>query len=489
MDADTLNKGLLAGKVGVWRWRVDTDQLEWSENLESLHGLEAGTFDGTLSSFRNDIHPSDTSDVWQAIQSTLETGDPYTSVYRTNPSLSTDPVWIEASGSIVTDPEGVRYLTGVCMDVTARRAAERELETRLAQQKAIADFGTFAFGEGRIQKVLDRAVDVAADVLDVPLTKILLFAGTADHLRLASGRGWHDGLVGNATVGTELQSQAGYTLVAKSPVIVEDLRTETRFSGPELLHEHGVRSGISVLIPGSSTRPFGVFGIHDTRLRQFADTDAEFLLSLATIVANAARNREALDHRQLLVREMSHRAGNMLQLVSTIASQTFSSARSPEEAHSSFSERLGSLSRANYIVAHGGWTSTRVRTLFGDTLKPFADRISMQGRDVLLPPDLCFDLGLIAHELAANSSRYGSLAGDDGRVELNWNVERSGSELATFTLTWRDPINTEPDPSIPRRGFGSRLMVALIESKWSGKIDVERAQGYCLSASIPFTPA
>jgi hypothetical protein len=73
----------------------------------------------------------------------------------------------------------------------------------------------------------------------------------------AAGVGWQEGLVNYAIVGADLDSQAGYTLVSQKPVIVEDLRKETRFRGPALLHKHGVVSGISVVIHGID-QPFGV---------------------------------------------------------------------------------------------------------------------------------------------------------------------------------------------------------------------------------------
>ena len=138
-----------------------------------------------------------------------------------------------------------------------------------------------------------------------------------------------------------------YALMEKGPVIVRDLRSETRFSGPQLLHDHKVRSGMSVVIPGPTARPFGVFGIHDRTMRPFDQTDAEFLQSLANIVAGAVRQSAASAHRMLLVREMAHRAGNMLQLVSSIAAQTFKSNADPQLARKSFSDRLSALNR-NY---------------------------------------------------------------------------------------------------------------------------------------------
>ncbi len=62
------------------------------------------------------------------------------------------------------------------------------------------------------------------------------------------------GLVGKAIVDAGDTSQAGYTPRVKIPIIVDDLRTEKRFSGPALLHNHSVISGLSVII-GSLEKP------------------------------------------------------------------------------------------------------------------------------------------------------------------------------------------------------------------------------------------
>lgn len=487
-DGDRLIEGLAVGGVGVWRWAVNTDRLYWSPNLENLHALPPGSFDGTLSSFQNDVHPEDAQHVWGQIQRALETGEPYRATYRTAGVRPSGELWIEATGNIVEAEDGTRFLTGVCMDVTARVRAEKELEQRLRQQKAVGEFGAFAFGEPSLNRVMAKACELAAEVLDVPLTKILRFAGSADHLVLAAGVGWQDGLVGKGTVGTELASQAGYTLVSPEPVIVEDLLTETRFNGPDLLHRHNVRSGMSVVIPGSSSRPFGVFGVHATEVRRFTPADTEFLVSLVTIVANSARNNEAAEHRLLLVREMAHRAGNMLQLVSTIANQTFSDTENVAAARRAFSERLGSLSRANYLVAKGGWTSTRFSELLRETLNPFADKLDMSGRDVLLPPELCFDLGLVVHELATNAVKYGSLGDGGGKACLSWDIERGDGAQSWLIFSWHDPVNREARTGAPRKGFGSRLLDGLVTQKWGGTIEVRREAGYTMTARIPFDP-
>jgi two-component sensor histidine kinase len=479
-----LEDGLRLGDAGVWRWQIDSDRLEWTQNLEAVHHLPLGSFDGTLASFQRDLHPDDAQDVWQKITESIETGAPYRAVYRTAPRADAPDLWIETSGGVITAPDGTRYLTGICLDVSERVRKENQLQRRLAQQHAVAHFGSFALNEEDLQVVLDEAVRVAAEVLQAPLTKILEFSETAEHLVLRAGIGWADGLLGRGEVGIDLASQAGYTLVAREPVIVRDLTEETRFSGPQLLHDHKVLSGISVVIPGSTVRPFGVFGIHDRNVRDFDQTDAEFLQSLANIVAGAARQAAAADHRLLMVREMAHRAGNLMQLVSSIAAQTFNANPDVALARKSFSERLSALARSNYVVSRGGWTMTRFSELLQETLKPFGDQIESKGRDILLPPELCFDMGLVLHELATNSMKYGTLGRDGGKISIQWTYRRRPDGSCLFRFIWDDPL---PSREVPAKGtgFGSKLMSALIEGKWNGAVSLSEVPHFRITLEVP----
>lgn len=482
-DGPALAEGLRLGRAGVWRWKIDSNELEWTAHLAQVHALPPEAFDGTLASFQNDLHPEDSAAVWQQILATLDTGAPYRCLYRTAPRAGQPDLWIEASGGISHAPDGTRYLTGICTEVSARVRGEQQLARRLAQHHAVARFGSYALAEPDFQKVLDRAVEIAADVLAVPLTKILQFADTADHLVLVAGLGWKDGLVGTGKVGIERESQAGFTLLSSEPVLVEDLQHETRFDGPQILHDHGVRSGVSVTIPGSGLRPFGVFGIHAREVRRFEAADAEFLLSLANIVAGAARQVEAARHQAVLMREMAHRAGNMLQLINSIAGQTFNASADPRAARHSFSERLGALARSNYIVSRGGWAPTRFAELVAEVLQPYGARITTSGRDILLHPDLCFDMGLVLHELASHARQHGGLAKVDGSVSLHWTFRADPGGPRVFCLDWRDAAGDAAGDG--PAGFGAKLVRALVEQKWQGQILQGAPPGFGLRLEIP----
>lgn len=482
-DSSALINAIERCGIGVWRWKIGSEKLEWTRNLEVIHGLPAGTFDGTLASFNEDIHPEDVEAVWTSIRASITTGQPYEVVYRTAPRLRADPIWIRACGATVNS-DGATYLTGTCQDVTREARANQELDKRVRHLGEIAEFGSFALGEDDFQKVLDRAVEVAAIVFDAPLTKILQFGDAADSLELKAGRGWKEGLVGSARVGIDAQSQAGYTLAAREPVIVRDLRSEARFSGPSLLVDHEVISGMSVTIE-SGDRPFGVFGVHDTRPRVFDEVDVRSLRSLANAVANAARNDEARKRQELLAQEIAHRSNNLLQVVGVIAKQTFTPEADPARARASFGERLLAISRANALIMRKGWMPTRLRTTVEEVLLPYGDRVETRGSDLLLPPQLCFDLALILHELATNSVKYGSLGSEEGGVAIVWAMREKKNGIRHFELEWRDP-KTDPRGA-SGSGFGRRLKSSLIEAKWGGEMTVEVGEHYRFACSIPLS--
>ncbi|MGH7770174.1 MAG: GAF domain-containing protein, partial [Candidatus Binatia bacterium] len=170
--------------------------------------------------------------------------------------------------------------------------ANQELKARTLQQGVLSFLWNLALARTDVSALLDEAVVLAAQTLQVEYAKVLELVPDGKSLLLRAGVGWKEGLVGHATIGALDDSQAGYTLRTREPVIVEDLRAETRFSGPALLYEHGVVSGMSVVIHGKY-RPYGALGAHTTERRSFSTDDVNFLQSVANLLATAIERQQA----------------------------------------------------------------------------------------------------------------------------------------------------------------------------------------------------
>lgn len=176
--------------------------------------------------------------------------------------------------------------------ILERDRAEAELKNRAHQQAVVAEFGQRALAGLAVSILMGEAVILLTETLKVEYCQILELLPNSDMLLLRAGAGWQKGLVGRLTVSADTNSQMGYTLLSSEPVIVTDLRTETRFSGPPYLHDHKIISGMSVLID-SERWPFGVLGVHTTKRRTFTKDDINFLQAVANILAQAVERKQA----------------------------------------------------------------------------------------------------------------------------------------------------------------------------------------------------
>lgn len=189
-------------------------------------------------------------------------------------------------------------------EISERKQMGKSLKIREFQQATIREIGLYALNSDLLE-LMNVIVIKIAKTLNVEYSKVLELLPDRDALLLRAGVGWKEGLVGNEIVGTGVDSQAGYTLFSREPVIVKDLRREKRFSGPSLLKVHGIVSGMSVIILGKD-RPFGVLGVHTTHRRIFTQDDINFLQATANILAEAIERKQAEGQIHKLSRVIEH---------------------------------------------------------------------------------------------------------------------------------------------------------------------------------------
>ena len=232
--------------------------------------------------------------VWEqfpeAVDSTFEVE--YRRAMRTQTSVSFEEDYPPLDTSFAV--EAYPSETGLSVyfrDITERVRRERELRDRIHQQRIVAQLGQRALATTDVDGFMRQVCETVADTLDTAYCKVLDLDEAADRLHLRAGVGWDDGVVGTATVPSDTNSQAGYTLQQREPVRVAELSAETRFSGPDLLTDHGVESGISVIV-GSLAEPWGILGAHDTDAREFTERDADFVRSVAALLASVVDRRE-----------------------------------------------------------------------------------------------------------------------------------------------------------------------------------------------------
>jgi PAS domain S-box-containing protein len=194
-------------------------------------------------------------------------------------------------------------------------------------------------------------------------------------------------------------------------------------------------------------------------------------VSFRGTVQDITERKERQEREHLLMREINHRAKNMLSVVDAIAHQT--AAKTPEGFIERFSERIQALSANQDLLIRNAWHGVEVEDLVCAQLAPFADhigaRIVVRGPKLRLNAATAQAIGLALHELATNAGKYGSLSTESGRVNVSWGIAND-----TFTMSWTE--REGPPVSVPeRRGFGSIVMDTMVKRSVAGAVDLEYA--------------
>lgn len=179
-------------------------------------------------------------------------------------------------------------------DVTNLHQARERANLRESQQESVAELGRQALTGESLDAVFQQAVSDIAGHLQVRFAKILQLNEDGEALTLRTGVGWSHAEVGKSQVSSGIGSQAGYTLMRSSPVIVEDFREEKRFRAPPLLSDHHILCGASVII-GPVSDPWGVLGAHEreTSRCNFTVDDVNFLQAVANVLWLAISSERA----------------------------------------------------------------------------------------------------------------------------------------------------------------------------------------------------
>ncbi len=118
-----LRYALDAASMGTWDWDLATNTVDWSDNLARVHGLPAGTFDGSFASYEREIHPDDRPRVLASAQRAIAEGVPHDVEYRIVAPDGTVR-WVEGKGQVEREDGIPVRMSGVCMVVTRRKEAE-----------------------------------------------------------------------------------------------------------------------------------------------------------------------------------------------------------------------------------------------------------------------------------------------------------------------------------------------------------------------------
>jgi two-component sensor histidine kinase len=215
-----------------------------------------------------------------------------------------------------------------------------------------------------------------------------------------------------------------------------------------------------------AVRPYAVLAQDGTSVERYwtatnspvlgPDGEITHIVSAVQDVTGEELERRGDEARNLLMREVDHRARNALTVVQSFVRLT--TAQDLEEFRRVLDGRVEALARAQTSLAARRWEGASLREVIEAELASLWDarRYSLSGPNVLLQAEHVQAMSMAIHELATNASKYGALSTDTGTLTISWTHDAAGA----LDLVWSEeggPVVTAP----ARSGFGSRLISQL----------------------------
>jgi PAS domain S-box-containing protein len=196
--------------------------------------------------------------------------------------------------------------------------------------------------------------------------------------------------------------------------------------------------------------------------------------SVVLLVQDISEQREAELRRDLLMREVDHRAKNAL--ATARAALRLTRAPTLEAFVQEVDGRIGALAQALVLLSTTQWQGVDLADLLQGELAPFLGsagrrnepRAVLSGPPAFIGAAAVQPLAMAVHELATNATKYGALSAPKGVLTLTWDI--IGSPPERLRLDWRErggpPVQAPPADA----GFGTRVLNATLARQLGGTI-------------------
>ncbi len=158
-SGERLRLATKAASIGTWDYDLVEDVLTWDDRCRALFGLGPDSMVNYHEAFLQGLHPEDRERTDRLARRAIETAgqEPYDVEFRTIGIEDGVERWIAAVGDvIVANGRPVRFI-GTVRDITARKRAERHLQT-------LNDTGASVAAERDLEKIVQTITDAGVEL-------------------------------------------------------------------------------------------------------------------------------------------------------------------------------------------------------------------------------------------------------------------------------------------------------------------------------------
>lgn len=238
-----LSEAQSIAKLGHWDWNIQTNDLDWSDEIYRIFGLKPQEFGATYEAFLQSVHPDDRDRVVGAVNRAVSEDEPYKISHQVvRPDGEVRFVYEQGNITRGKNGEPLRML-GIVHDITELKLAEKALHSKNMLINAIqnmqAQFITRSTPFSMYQGLLDDLINLTDSEYG--------FIGEVNHspegapylvLYALSNLSWneetrklYDEKMGEGFEFHNFKSLLGYALTSGKPVISDNPSEDPRGCG------------------------------------------------------------------------------------------------------------------------------------------------------------------------------------------------------------------------------------------------------------------
>ncbi|TMJ66592.1 MAG: PAS domain S-box protein, partial [Alphaproteobacteria bacterium] len=180
-------------------------------------------------------------------------------------------------------------------------------------------------------------------------------------------------------------------------------------------------------------------------------------VAIHSISRDITERKDAEARQTLLLRELQHRAKNLLAVVQSITLSTLRNVPGSAAVQATILGRFQALARAQDFVAAGPGGGASLDEIVRAELAPFVSQASIEGPALIARTSFAQMFALVVHELATNATKYGALSTPDGHISIRWSVDGDA-----FSFWWIERGGPAVEPP-STTGFGTKLINAALD--------------------------
>ena len=325
-------------RMGTWDWDIASDKVAWSEEVESIFGLEQGEFAGTFDAYMALLPAEEQRKVQGVINNALDSGGREFHVIHSIHTRDNKTHWLEGRGIIERDANQTpTHIIGTVIDITERIHSDAERAVLLGRmEKRNVHLGTAARVSKFCNSILDpveliqQAVTLITEGFELYYVGLFLVKEEKAMLQAGYGEAGRRMVEEGYFLPLDERSMIGWSILhGKARIAQRASNDEVRHRNP---HLPATRSEMALPLI-SRERVIGALTFQSIMEDAFNESDIAILQTMSDQIAIAIENarlfsdlqkeleqrKQAEQEREALIRELEAKNAELERFTYTVS--------------------------------------------------------------------------------------------------------------------------------------------------------------------------